>query len=37
LLCAADFSALPAYAKALVRTLNPDIAFLGIPMSSPDN
>lgn len=37
LLCAADFNALPAYAKALARTLNPDIAFLGIPMSSPDN
>lgn len=37
LLCATDFDALPAYAKALARALNPDIAFLDIPMSSPDN
>lgn len=37
LLCAADFRALPAYATALVRALNPDIALMDIPMSSPDN
>jgi DNA-binding transcriptional LysR family regulator len=37
LLCAADFNALPAYAKALVQGLNPDIALMDIPMSSPDN
>lgn len=37
LLCALDFNALPAYAKALVQGLNPDIALMDIPMSSPDN
>ncbi|MEQ7920659.1 LysR substrate-binding domain-containing protein [Xanthomonas sp. WHRI 1810A] len=37
LLCALDFNALPAYAKALVEGLNPDIALMDIPMSSPDN
>jgi DNA-binding transcriptional LysR family regulator len=37
LLCAADFDALPGYAKALLQMLAPDNAFLDIPMSSPDN
>ncbi|WP_268797905.1 LysR substrate-binding domain-containing protein [Pseudomonas huanghezhanensis] len=37
LLCAQDFNALPVYATTLVRALAPDIALLGIPMSSPDN
>ncbi|WP_110947130.1 LysR substrate-binding domain-containing protein [Pseudomonas bohemica] len=37
LLCAPDFDALPEYAKALVRHLRGETAFLGTPMSSPDN
>lgn len=37
LLCAPDFAALPEYAKALVRHLTEETAFLDTPMSSPDN
>jgi len=37
LLCAPDFDALPEYAKALVRHLRGETAFLDTPMSSPDN
>lgn len=37
LLCAPDFNALPEYAKALVRTLSGQTAFLDTSMSSPDN
>ncbi len=37
LLCAPDFTALPEYAKALLRLLSPETALLDTPMSSPDN
>lgn len=37
LLCAPDFAALPEYAKALVRDLIGEAAFLDTPVSSTDN
>ncbi|NBB08598.1 LysR substrate-binding domain-containing protein [Pseudomonas sp. SLFW] len=37
LLCAPDFAVLPTYAKALVRHLAGETAFLDTSMSSPDN